>query len=235
MVTNLTWWAVILFISLQPEHVFIDACIGAGAGEVKCCCSSNRTDFQYIWMREVVGYEYRLSTMLGRLLRSICQGDRAQDLVTSYFDLVCVAYPYPTAWICVTWFYWHAKLDFEHLLCVRVPRRVFVGWQIKKMYARCPVERSHYYVFNLWGSWEGLLTIRLLLKPTTTICFYYNNLILDGELRSLNCTVFRAVSAVCTAAQLLSFTIWCVQKLTSKARYFFFLIASSASRTVKQN
>lgn len=150
-------------------------------------------------MREKVGYDYRLSAILGRLQRSIRQGDHAPDFIVPHVDLCRLNYLYNAARLHVSRSYRRANLNLEHGHRERVPRDVFVGPHNVEICVICPFDRPCYYVSTTLASEEGLYMSRLLPVPARSIVYNYSSLALDGEFRTVIFTVARANLAVCTA------------------------------------
>lgn len=99
-----------------------------------------------------IGFEYRLSAMLGRLQRSIRQGGQTQDLIVPLVDLCCSDYLYTSAPFCSIQTHRRANLDLEHCHPESVPRGVFVGLHNVKIYAIRPFQKPCHYVSTVLAS-----------------------------------------------------------------------------------
>lgn len=69
-----------------------------GRGMVWCRCCSDQIDTPFICVEEGVGYQYRLSAMLGRFRRQICSGDLLQSSMRPFVQLCCLDRPYHIMW-----------------------------------------------------------------------------------------------------------------------------------------
>lgn len=83
----------------------------------------------FVRMQEELAYEFRLTRMLRRLLRSILDGDTAQNMIVPRKDLCCLDYAFSGPCFLTCCDYIRNSLDFEHRFQERSTFfTIFVPW-----------------------------------------------------------------------------------------------------------
>lgn len=91
-------------------------------------------------------YEFHLSTMLGRMSRSIECGDLDQSLIVSYMNHCCLDTIFDLGCYRVSRSHWRAALHFEHRTYELGSRGVFDGWHKAEIYAIHTNDRDRFYI-----------------------------------------------------------------------------------------
>lgn len=110
----------------------------------------------FVRMEVEVGYEYRLSAMVGRYLRHPRDGETHQNTTRSSTCSCCSNQSFSSARFREKRSFWMDNLDFEHRVRERTPCYwILAGWHNDKIFPIRPAPRS-----------------RLFAYPWTITCFF---------------------------------------------------------------